>query len=69
MCVRFKNNHREALLANVLVLLAEKYPTNWDAAATIIEESASPARMCALFFRVNRFFVIQTMKPAHLRQC
>jgi hypothetical protein len=69
MCVRFKNNHRGVLFANVLVLLAEKRTANRDATATIIEESASPARMCALFFRVNPFFVIQTMKPAHLRQC
>jgi len=69
MCVRFKNNHREGLLANVLVLLAEKRSANRDAAATIIEESSSPARICALFFALTRFFVIQTMKPAHLRQC
>jgi len=63
MCVRFIFKHPVALLANMLVLLAEKplFPAaNWRAR---IEDSPSDARMCPLFFASNLFFVIQTENP------
>ncbi|MDJ0023030.1 hypothetical protein [Pantoea eucrina] len=56
MFVRFKNSHPEGVLANVLVLLAEKAVCAAAAVVRVIEESSPPARMCALFFRVNPFF-------------
>jgi len=56
MFVRFKNSHPAGVLANVLVLLAEKAVCAAVATVRVIEESSPPARMCALFFRVNPFF-------------
>jgi len=63
MCVRFIFKHPVVLLANTLVLLAEKplFPDGNRRAC--IEDSPSDARMCPLFFATNLFFVIQTENP------
>jgi len=52
MCVRFIFKHPVALLANVLVLLAEKPLFPGGNRRACIEDSPSDARMCPLFFRV-----------------
>jgi len=63
MFVRFIFKHPVALLANMLVLLAEKrlFPAGNRPAS--IEDSWADARMCPLFFASNLFFVIQTTNP------
>jgi len=63
MRVRFKISHPALLLANVLVLLAETCCFTSLRQRAVIEDSTPGARICALFFASNPFFVIQIKNP------